>query len=359
MTKPTSLILLALLPTSPLSPASEAETLGTLRETYQAELETVETETIFKEVDLAKKYIGALDQLEQKLAGAGDLDAIVRLREEREAVEKSSETTSHDDKPLVELREKYLAARQSIRDQADASRSDITKSFTLKLQVLETELAKAGNVDTALALRKEREQLLRGLTSTIIFFDDLSEAAGTAMDGKLPDTGKAWQQTIGPPLTISGNAVDTEGGRRAIFANFTRSLEPDEILTITVTNLQTRGNFFSTGVAGYSIFVGGRGGKECTFFGDPGGSKFDSWGLWAPGGPILTSPNTTISNTATLTYNAMTGDTTLSLSHGSPNGPVLSRKIPPGLPIDSLRVATGSSGDLKFGTITAETTVAR
>lgn len=355
MTKPLSITVLALL--AALSPclASGADMAGKLREAYQTELETVETDALFKEVELARKYIAALEHLEQKLAAAGDLDAIVRVREEREAVEKSSGTTSHEDKSLVELREKYLTARKSIHDETGAARRKITRDFTLKLQELETELTKAGDVETAITLRKERERLLLELAGTILFFDDLSEADGTKLDGKLPDMGKAWQQTGGPSLAVSGNAIDTHGSWRTCFANFTRPLEPNELLTITIANLQTRGNFFDIGWAGYSIYTGGSEGRERVFFGDIG--RAESWAFSVLDGPGSTSPNTTAPNTVTFTYNAVTGDTTLSLSAGSPGGLVLSEVASAGLAIDSLRIANGRGSDLKFGAITAHATI--
>lgn len=129
------------------------------------QIETVEMEALFKEAELVKKYVGALDGLEKKLATEGDLDAIVRLREEREAVTATAGTTTHADKPLAELREKYSAALKIIRTDLAGARAKITTELTQKLREQEGVLTKAGKVDEALALRKEGERLLLELSA--------------------------------------------------------------------------------------------------------------------------------------------------------------------------------------------------
>ncbi len=151
------------------------EFLETIRKVASEEIEAADTDVLFKKLELAKKYAAALDTLEKKLAAEGDLDAIVRLREEKELVGKSGDTTAHNDKPLVELREKYVSARDAIGKEMDAARVRAAAGIAARIRVEEAALAKAGKVDEALALRKEGERLileLGGAASAAIPFAD-------------------------------------------------------------------------------------------------------------------------------------------------------------------------------------------
>lgn len=113
--------------------------------------------------------------LETKLAGEGDLDSIIRLREEQEAVKKSGGTTSHSDKPLVELQTKYLTALKTITDESSVARGKVAADTAKRLKVQELVLAKAGNVDGALAFRKAGEEFLAELA-----------ASGAVVESKAP-----------------------------------------------------------------------------------------------------------------------------------------------------------------------------
>jgi len=151
--------------------------VGSDRKAALEQIETVEMEALFKEAELVKKYVAALDALEKKLAAEGNLDTIVRLREERDSVMGGGKTTSHEDKPLAELREKYTGALKVIRTELAAGRNKIATDVTQKLREQEGALTKAGKVDEALALRKEGERLLLELsagtgTEEVKFEDD-------------------------------------------------------------------------------------------------------------------------------------------------------------------------------------------
>lgn len=73
---------------------------------------------------------------------------------------------------------------------------------------------------------------------TVIFEDDFSEATGTVLAGKQPDTGKPWkvveQQGV---MTTGGGRLDTSGGFRHLEANFTDLPEGSgrEVLVTTFT----------------------------------------------------------------------------------------------------------------------------
>lgn len=131
-----------------------------LKNEAMKKIEDFETEALFKEVDLSKKYVAALGALEARFTNEGNLDAIVRIREEKESVSKTGQTTSHADAPLVELREKYVNAKKVIRDEVDALRRSVSEEVSKQLKDQESALVKAGKVEEALAFRKEGEALL-------------------------------------------------------------------------------------------------------------------------------------------------------------------------------------------------------
>ncbi len=112
-----------------------------------------------KKVEMSKKYVTALNALEKTLAANGELDVIIRLREERESVDKTGSTTAHQDKQIVALREKYLKGLAVIEEETKAVRIKAAAAFSKKAQEAEKALTKALKVDEALALRKEAERL--------------------------------------------------------------------------------------------------------------------------------------------------------------------------------------------------------
>ena len=147
------------------SAAFGQEPLEAIRKAASAEVEAAEINTLFKEAELVTRYLAALDGLEKKLAAEGNVDLIVRLREERLAIEKTRTPTAHADKELVELRQKYETALQGIRDELATSNAKVAADVTRKIRAGESALAKVGKVDEALALRKEGERLLLELVS--------------------------------------------------------------------------------------------------------------------------------------------------------------------------------------------------
>jgi hypothetical protein len=145
------------------APLHGQEPLEEVRKTARDQVEEAELNSLFKEAELSNRYMAALDGLEKKLAAEGNLDLIVRLREERDGIKESGTPTAHADKELVALREKYLAARKLIRDELAAANTKVAEEVTRKIRAEELVLTKAGKVDEALALRKEGERLLLDL----------------------------------------------------------------------------------------------------------------------------------------------------------------------------------------------------
>ncbi|RYD38287.1 MAG: hypothetical protein EOP85_17085, partial [Verrucomicrobiaceae bacterium] len=154
-----------------------AGVLDQLRKNATDEIELADTQAMFKRAELGQKYAAALEALEKTLATAGQLDVIVNVREERQAVTTTGEVTNHQDKPLVELRAKYLKSMEGIDAGMRASRGKVVESLSKKIREQESILTKAGKVEEALELRKEGGQLMLQLSGgsnadSVAFADD-------------------------------------------------------------------------------------------------------------------------------------------------------------------------------------------
>ena len=157
--------------------AHAVDGLDELGKKAQEEIESIDTQAQFKKVDLGEKYVTALEALEKKLAESGKLDAIVNLRAEIEEVKKSGGTTSHQDKELAELRDKYLKSLEGIDAGAKTARAKVVAELSKAIRDQEIVLTKAGKVDEALKLRSEGGQLVLRLSGgaaadSVPFADD-------------------------------------------------------------------------------------------------------------------------------------------------------------------------------------------
>lgn len=177
------------------------EFVETLKESASAEIEKSETQALFNQAELSQKYVAALKVLEEKLKSTGDLDAIIRVREEVDSVTKSGEVTSHPDQAIAELRGRYIAAREVIMKDANAARTKVVESLTRAIREKEAALTKAGQVDEALAIRKEGEQLLlelsSGMQSQSVAFEEDSRGTGPV---ELKELEKIDVPSVSPPL---------------------------------------------------------------------------------------------------------------------------------------------------------------
>lgn len=138
--------------------------LEPVRKAAQAEAQTAAAATEARKVELVAKYVAALTALEKSLAPSGRLDAILHVREEREAVEQTGSPTVHNDTELLELRSKYLKSLGLITAGLKSARERLVAATSLKIKEQETLLTKAGKVDDAIAVRKEGQRLLLELS---------------------------------------------------------------------------------------------------------------------------------------------------------------------------------------------------
>jgi len=143
-----------------LALSAAGDPIADIRKAAQTVVENADTTATFKKQELAKKYATALDALEKKLTGAGDLDGVLHVREERAEVLKTGNTTAHADKALVELRDKYRKSIDGIDAGITEAKGKAVEAIRKSLRDQESALTKSGKVDEALALRKQGEQLL-------------------------------------------------------------------------------------------------------------------------------------------------------------------------------------------------------
>ena len=185
-----------------------------------------------------------------------------------------------------------------------------------------------------------------------VFDDPFAVADGTALAGRTPPTGGAWTVTVGAPLTITGQKVDTTGARRVIDAPFTRALATGETLTLSVNTAAVGGNnFFSAGFAGFRLMAGG---VEKGFFGDTNDDN-TGWDLanTSLGGNESKSGVNTSAATAVLFYTYNTGVTTLVINGTRAAQGVLAANSA----IDDIQIENNNGGDIKFGQLSVDAAV--
>jgi len=107
---------------------------------------------------LATNYIKALQDLDEKTTQSGNLDAVLPVRDEIEAVEGSKWPLPFLSKTaperLRELRDTYIEERRKIEERHSKRLGELVSKTTDLLKQREVELTKAGDVDGALAARE-------------------------------------------------------------------------------------------------------------------------------------------------------------------------------------------------------------
>ena len=181
-----------------------------------------------------------------------------------------------------------------------------------------------------------------------VFVDDFNDADGTLLNGKAPDVGGGnWNVSTGAGgLDVQSGAVDTVGAGRAAFGPFNDTLSAGETLQFNFDTVDTAGTMFSGGFAGVSLYEGGAGGTERVFIGDRGDATF--WGL-DQSGLNFVSANDNETASAQFVYQYNTGDYAFSLDGSQLD----SGSVSDGFPLNTLRFANGSGGDIAVAGLTA------
>lgn len=203
--------------------AGEIENLRTVALVAKEQVAAAETAAYAKKSELAKKYATALIGLEKSLASSGNLDAIIHLREEREAVEKSGSTTVHADKPIAELRDKYLKGIAVIDDEFKVARGKVAASFAKMTRDQETALTKAIKVEDALAVRKEGEKLL------------LEISGGVSSDSSAPGGSSLFKEDATKPANTAPASMESVFEEASKMAEL-KKIKPLEAIKVPVEN---------------------------------------------------------------------------------------------------------------------------
>jgi hypothetical protein len=190
--------------------------------------------------------------------------------------------------------------------------------------------------------------LMGPANAELVLQDDFSYADGELLNGKDPAIGGTWDVQGGAAsLDIQGGILDTQGDARFAYIGLDSPLGPGQVLTMILDGATTGGTMFgpNAGWAGVSLFENG---DEKVFVGSPFNQDF--WGIDGGVPGLHLSNNADEDNTATFTYEFDSGDWTFSLAAGAP----LSGTGTAGVPLNRVRIANGSNGDLALDAISVD-----
>ena len=139
-----------------------------LKQKYQTALSPIDMRAGEKREVLRKDYVAALDKAQKEAMAAGNLDAALSAKAERERVVGNEETTDEQKqampRTLAALRGSYDKGLGRIAGEATVETQQVLDRYLVNLQALEKTLTKRGDLEGALAVRAEREKYapLRG-----------------------------------------------------------------------------------------------------------------------------------------------------------------------------------------------------
>ncbi len=154
--------------------AIPASDFSALKKKYEAALSPIELRTEEKKASLRKDYVVALDKAQKDAMSAGNLDAALAAKAERERIvgneETTGEQTSAMPRTVAALRGNYEKGLQRIAGEATIDTRQVLERYLVNLQSLEKTLTMRGDLEGALAVRAEREKLapLRGAPASRI-----------------------------------------------------------------------------------------------------------------------------------------------------------------------------------------------
>lgn len=202
-----------------------AADLGQLQTSFMARYDEANAERDASLKRLDGSYLAALKKLEDQLKGAGDLDRILPVRDEIEAVEANADALPDlpDKRPaqLSGMRNKFTGARDKVLMDHARELVSLVEKMEKVLSEQESRLTREGDVDGALAARKMSDTLEAdaGIQNARKLLGraggDASAAAGdsVALDDFLPGT--VWTYESGPKKgeAREGFLLFLEGGR--------------------------------------------------------------------------------------------------------------------------------------------------
>lgn len=174
------------------------ETLSTLIANFHREIEEKVEEPYGAEVaDLQAKYLEALRRSLQEAQEEGNLEVSLGFYNEIKRIESGqsaaeSETSESSPPSLTHLREVYDLNLGIIEEQRNQRRFPIYRKMSERMTDLQEELTRAGRLEEALHVKKERESLLSAESS------EPDEAPRTAAKPDTPELDEAPRMTGKP-----------------------------------------------------------------------------------------------------------------------------------------------------------------
>ena len=145
------------------APSGNAE-FKQLKQGYEQGLERVQKARIKREQDLLSHYAQSLRKLDSKLKTIGDLDGVLEVCEEEkrvaegdpEVIKKSSKAGCAE---LSSCRSKFLQALESIRNEAQDKRIQLTKRYIDRLNPLKKRLVQQDLLEEAIFVKREIQRV--------------------------------------------------------------------------------------------------------------------------------------------------------------------------------------------------------
>jgi len=186
------------------APAVGAERLKQLRSGLKEAMERLERPI----ADLNASYSNALGRLRETETAAGNLDRVLAIQREQEALAESKrfdaaslEARLSDFDGLRRLQSTYLAERSRLEGEIAPAKRELAVRFDQALDLLQSELTRENRLEEALELRSEQKRFRMNPEFARFFGDDGEDSPGFR--------GKAVFVTKGEiELFVNGEALD-------------------------------------------------------------------------------------------------------------------------------------------------------
>lgn len=166
---------------------ARAETTASFNDTrnsYKIAQERIAQETSSQHQTLVQSYARALDKLEEELQTAGNLDGILRVRQEKKSVLDSGHPAKLQDPVIEARRQVFLTAKAEINAKRQTAEAALDTAYVEHLSTLEVNLTKLGKIDEALATRAEKERVASHLAASASSSPKTSEPRNNSTGGE-------------------------------------------------------------------------------------------------------------------------------------------------------------------------------
>ena len=249
-----------------------ADALEDLHKSFMSRYDAANTLRDEQIKKLDASYLSALERMQDKAKSSGNLDSVVPILDEIQAVKTAAdpvpELPANATGELKQMRAKHTESRSKILKAHAETVTGLFGKMDQALKSQEVELTKAGKIDAALAAKHMRESLAadQGATAAREFLDAASsKSSSTAWRSLLKEPMEVTKKGLWDPCILS--EIGPEKKVLVPFADMlkTQRERPDQILmghapAITEFSLskhatQIRGKIFLGNVAGNARFT--------------------------------------------------------------------------------------------------------